>query len=222
VSTTTIRFAIGAFLVIAAREAAADGESTPMLGAAVVGADTQRTPDHDAALAGIALDAAWWYGRVGLAAEGSARWSIDGGGARALVAGASARLRVFERLMPSLMDPRDVEVGCELQAIVERTWWNTAMSADPTAYGGGIAIRIRGGGGGDPDTSALLAESRFFVRVMAAQWNAADVIARTNMPVPSSERAFTVLFGVGASWGAGTPGYASRFRLHPFGHTLLP
>jgi hypothetical protein len=57
---------------------------------------------------------------------------------------------------------------------------------------------------------------------MASRWNAATAVARTNMPVSSSERELTVVFGVGASWGAGTPSYVSQFRPHPFGHTLLP
>jgi hypothetical protein len=221
VSTHTTRLAIGALLVIGARDAAADGETTPMLGAAVIAADTS-TPEQEVVLAGVALDAAWWYGRLGLAAEGSARWSVDGDRSRELVAGASARLRVLEGLSPSLMDPRDVEVGCELQAIVERAWWNTPVTTDPVAYGGGIAIRIRGHGGGDPDMSTLLAESRFFLRVMASRTAVDTTTARTTMPTTTSERALTVVLGVGASWGGGTPSYASRFRLHPFGHTLIP
>jgi hypothetical protein len=191
-----------------------------MVGAAVVGAEADRTPTEHADLAGVALDLAWWHGRFGLAAEGSVRWSVDGDSARALVAGASARYQLFERIVPSLMEPRDVELAFELQAIAEHTWWNDGGSqVMPAAYGLGLAARLRGTG--DPDGSALLAESRFFLRVMTAQWSPGDTLARASMPVEPSGRAWTVLIGVGASFGGGTPSYADKFRLHPFGKTLL-
>src|SRR5262249_18471603 len=144
--------------LVGAQVASAEGETTtPMIGAAVVGAEADRTPTEHADLAGVALDLAWWHGRFGLAAEGSGRWSVDGDNARALVAGASARFQLFERILPSLMEPRDVELAFELQAIAEHTWWNDTVSqVEPTAYGVGLAARLRGTG--DPDGSALLAE----------------------------------------------------------------
>jgi hypothetical protein len=208
-------------LLLASRIAAADGERTPMFGLAVVGADVARTPDDHADLAGVGLDIAWWHGRFGLAAEGSARWAIDDAqSARAYVLGGSARVRVLERMLPSLMDPRDCELGLELHAIIERTWWNSAVTTiDPMSYGFGVALRLRGGG--DPDSSGLLAESRFFLRVMSSKWSELDVTARTMTPPPSTDRSFTVLLGIGASFGGGTPAYMDRFRLHPFGQTLL-
>ncbi len=195
-----------------------------MFGLAVVGADVARTPEDHSELAGVGLDLAWWHGRFGLAAEGSARWSIgDPQTARELVLGGSARLRVLERMVPSLMDPRDCELAVELQAIVERAWWNDAVTtADPMAYGFGVALRLRGGG--DPDSSGLLAESRFFLRVMSSKWSELDVAARqsgTMAPPATSDRSLAVLLGIGASFGGGTPAYMDRFRLRPFGQTLL-
>jgi len=209
-----------AVVIGVASSAAADGEVTPMLGVAVVGADTARTPSQDEPLAGVALDLAFWHGRFGLGGEASERWSLETDGTHATVVGASARVRVYECLMPSLLDPRDVELGVELQAIVERGWWSGAMSdVDPTAYGLGVAIRMRGGG--DADNSILLAESRLFLRVMSARWAGVDAVARTTEPTGPSERALTVLVGIGASFGAGTPGYVHKFRLRPFQPTLL-
>ncbi len=210
-----------ALLVTTARDAAADGERTPMVGIAIVGADVTRSPQHDLGLGGLALDLAWWHGRLGLAAEASSRWSIDAGAARATVLGASVRLRVLESMMPSLLDPSDVELGIELQGIVERTWWNDAVSdTDPVAYGVGLALRVRGVG--DLDGSNRLAESRFFLRVMASRWNGVDAAAtRMTRPEDATERALTVLVGIGASWGGGSPSYVQRFRLRPLERTLL-
>jgi len=115
-----------ALVVLAPRSAAADGERTPMFGFAVVGAETPRTSSDHTELAGASIDLAWWYGRFGLAAEGSALWSVETEGTRVLVAGASARVRVMDMMVHSLMEPRDVEVGLELQGIVERAWWHGA------------------------------------------------------------------------------------------------
>jgi hypothetical protein len=200
-------------VVLVPRAAAADGERTPMFGFAVVGAETPRTSSDHTELAGATLDLAWWYGRFGLAAEGSALWSVESEGTRVLVAGGSARVRVMEMMVRSLMEPRDVELGLEIQAIVQRAWWHGSPSdLDPVAYGMGVALRIRGGG--DPDGSTLLAESRFFFRVTTSRWAAADFDARTTAPMATQERALTFLVGIGAAFGAGTSDYAARFRLH--------
>ena len=205
----------GLLLGIGASTAAADGERSPMFGIAVVGSESARTPDEHASLAGVGLDLAWWYGRVGIAAEGSSLWSVVGDGSRAIVAGGSLRLRVIEAMVPSLLDPRDVELGIELQGIVEHRWWSgTATTADPTAYGVGIALRLRGSG--DAPNSTLLAESRVFIRVMAASWSELDTAARTMTPTGGMmERPITVVVGLGGSWGSGTHAYADRLRLHP-------
>ncbi len=200
--------------------AAADGERSPMVGLSVVGGDTNLAPSQNESLAGVGLDVAWWHGRFGLGGEASERWSLQGDGVRATVVGASARLRVFETLTPSWLDPRDNELGIELQAIVERTWWNqTEASVDPNAYGFGVALRLRGGD--DWDGSTLLAESRFFLRVMTSKWAGLDSVARSTEVPTSPGRAFTVLLGIGASFGTGAPSYVRQFRMHPFRPTLL-
>lgn len=61
-----------AALLIAPAIAAADGERTPMVAGTVVGAAA-----HERPLARVAVDAAWWHWRFGLAAEGAMRWSGD-------------------------------------------------------------------------------------------------------------------------------------------------
>jgi hypothetical protein len=216
---TIHRITFVAVLLATASPAAADGEQTPVYGLAVIGGDLARAPDQRTPVAGLGLELASWHGRLGLALEGSARWSIASDAARALVLGASARVRVLDGMMPSLLDPRDVEVGLELQAIVERAWMNVADPVDPTAYGLGIALRVRGSG--DPDNPALLSESRFFLRVMSSRWSELDMLARTMTTPPAMDRAVTVLLGIGASFGGGSPGYMERFRLHPHDPTLL-
>ncbi len=200
-----------AALLIAPAMAAADGERTPMLGGAVIGAAAQ---EH--ALAGAVVDAAWWHWRVGLSAEGSMMWSGDDASRRVTVLGLSARLLVFDRLVESLLEPRDVELGIELQGIVERAWWNDASPLpDVTRYGVGVAVRLRGGG--EYDLSSLLAESRVFVRVMAAPLIEDPTIAR--MTTPPKERdtgQLTIMIGLGAAFGTGDPDYLERFRMEPF------
>jgi len=203
-----------AVISIAATDASADGEDTPILGVNAIGGDQTIAPDQHAALGGLGLDLAVWHGRLGLAVESSARWAVAADTERELVLGASARVRVLEHMLPSLLDPRDVEVGLELQAIIERTWRNIEEPVDPNAYGVGIALRVRGSG--DPDNDEFMSESRFFLRVMASKWSELDTLARTMMPTSPTERAITVLLGVGAAFGSGTPGYMNRFRLHHF------
>ena len=219
---TGFRLALLALLVIGSRDAAADGEGTPMFGLAVVGGEAARTHDHVNGLAGVAFDLAWWHGRFGLAVEGSARWRVDGEG-RALVLGGCARFRILDSMFPALMDTRQVEVGLELQAIAEREWWNVSnVMVDPMSHGGGIALRVRGAS--EPEGTSTLAESRFFLRVMSSRWTDGDAAARTMMPSSpssSSSRALSVLVGIGASFGGGTKSYMSRFRSRPFGPTLL-
>ncbi len=215
------RLALPLVVLSVSPPAHADGERTPMIGIAGLAAETQRTPDATAALGGFAVDVASWHGRFGLAAEASGLWSIDDTGGRAYILGASARLRLVQGMMTSPVEPRDIEAALELHAIAERAWWSGAPStADPIAYGLGLALRLRGGG--DPDGSTLLAESRFFLRVMSSRWNQLDAIARTMEPVPTtSPRSLTVMVGIGASFGSGTPDYVRKFRLRPFEPTLL-
>jgi hypothetical protein len=193
-----------------ASSAHADGERTPMFGGSVLAA-------HDgsrAELVGVELELAWWWRRIGLGFEGAQRRAIgsdDGIGTTAL--GASARVLVADRLMPSLLEPRDVELGIELHGIVERAWSSrTETGEDPSIrYGFGVAARLRGGG---DDGSALLAESRLFVRVLWARGDTTGAIARGETPVAGRGSESLVILGLGAAWGTGERDYADRFRKH--------
>lgn len=201
--------AAGAVALSAPRDAAAEGERTPMVGGGVVATSD---PASDGDLVGIELEGAWWWGRLGLAVEGSRRWDVATGDPLATTLGASARLLVHHHLLPSLFDPRDVELGVELQGIVEHTWWDDDMDPDgrSVAYGVGIAVRLRGGS--DAEFSTLLAESRLFVRVMTAR-DGDSAIARTATPTEPTARDRAILIGIGAAWGSGERRYVDRFRL---------
>lgn len=196
-------------LALAPGVAAADGERSPMVGGAAVGAVA-----NENALAGAQLEVASWHWCLGLAAEGSMLWSTDEHARHAAVLGVSARMLLFEGLVESWIEPRDVELGNELHAIVERAWWiETDPATAPLRYGVGVAVRVRGGG--EYDTSNLLAESRLFVRIM--KWPAAGdtAIARAvTPPMTTSHGLDDLLFmvGIGASFGSGEPAYVQRFR----------
>ena len=200
--------ACGALLVVGARDASAEGEESPMIGVAGLGIESPRGAGQHSELAGLTVDLAWWHGRFGLAGEGSARWGVDGDRAALLVLGASARLQLLDRMVQSVGEPGDVELGVELQAIAERVWMADDLGQSEPAYGLGLALRFRGAGEGQN----LLAESRFFLRVMSSRETPADAIARTSMPMATVDRAVTVLLGVGAAWGSGAPRYMDRFR----------
>lgn len=215
-----MKLAVALLALLSSANAFADGEESPMLGINLVGGETALAPDQTLDLAGIGGEVAWWHGAFGLAVEGSSRWSIATDGTRAFVAGGSARLRLFDRMVRSLIEPRDCELAFELHAIVEHTWWNDrAPMADPNAYGLGVAMRLRGGG--DAPGSTLLAESRFFLRVTTSRWSGLDGVARTTMPSSPTDRAYSVVFGIGASWGSGSPAYVQKFKPEPFGSGLL-
>ena len=199
-----------ALLMTLTSAAAADGERTPMFGGALTYTDA---PDRRTELVGGELELAWWSGRLGLAAEAAARRGIADDNARNLSVAGSARVLVADWLWPSLFDPRDVELGVELQAIAERTWWNRDDSSD--ALGLGVAIRMRGGS--DWEFSALLAESRLFVRVMQSRDDEPAAVARTaGTTAPPGQRGLTVMVGLGAAFGAGMPRYLERFRSNAF------
>ncbi len=189
--------------------AAAEGERTPMFGGALTYSDV---PDHRAALVGGELDLAWWWGRLGLAVEAAARGAIDDSAFNLAVAG-SARVLVADWLWSSLVEPRDVEMGVELQLIAEHLWWSRDDSAN--AYGLGAAIRMRGGS--DWEFSSLLAESRLFVRVMTSRGEPSAVAARAADAIAASpgRGTVTVMVGLGAAFGVGDPRYLDRFRLRP-------
>lgn len=198
---------VAAFLMAMTGAAAAEGERTPMIGGALTLTDA---PDRRTELVGGELELAWWSGRLGLAVEAAARRGIADDASRNLAVAGSARVLVADWLWPSLFEPRDVEVGVELQAIAERTWWSRDDSSD--AFGFGAAIRVRGGS--DWEFSRLIAESRLFLRVMKSGDAVSDVVARTAGPMESSDgRGITVLVGLGAAFGAGNQRYLERFRL---------
>ena len=195
------------FMMAMTGGAAAEGERTAMFGG---GLTYSEVPDHRAALVGGELDLAWWSGRLGLAVEAAARHAIDDSAGNLAVSG-SARLLVADWLWTSVIEPRDVEMGVELQLIAERMWWSRDDSAD--AYGLGAAIRMRGGS--DWEFSSLLAESRLFVRVMRSRGEPSSVAARAVDAIAEQpgHGAVTVMVGLGAAFGAGDPHYLERFRL---------
>jgi hypothetical protein len=188
--------------------ASAEGERTPMFGGALVYTDA---PDRSTGLIGGEIDLAWWSGPLGLAAEAAVGRGIDDEKARNIAVAGSARVLVASWLAPSLLEPRDVEMGIELHAIAERTWWSRDDSSD--ALGLGVAIRMRGSS--DLDAYPLLAESRLFVRVMKSRDDTSGVVARTaETMIDQPERhGITVIVGLGAAFGAGSPRYLERFRL---------
>jgi len=55
-----------------------------MFGAAVV---ATRIPEQEREMVGVEVEAAWWFGRVCLAVEGSAPWNIVEDGPRAATLG---------------------------------------------------------------------------------------------------------------------------------------
>jgi hypothetical protein len=197
-----------AVLISMTGAAAAEGERTPMFGGALTYTDA---PDRKVELVGAELELAWWSGRIGLAVDAAARRAIGDDSARSLAVAGSARVLVADWLWPSLLEPRDVEMGVELQVIAERTWWSRDDSAD--ALGLGAAIRMRGGS--DWVFSQLVAESRLFVRVMSSRDEAPDVLARTAGPLTDQPQrgGMTVMVGLGAAFGVGKSRYLERFRL---------
>jgi hypothetical protein len=203
---------------VAIPSAHADGETSPMLGGSLLaGASTQPSES----MAGVALETAVWWHWVGAAIEASARAPVEQDAARSIVVGGSARLRVVQMLVPSLFEPSDVELAVELQGIVERTVWDGALSEhEPYRRGIGIALRFRGST--EDYAPRLIAESRFFLRVMSWQQPDAGMLARTTtMPTPTTSEVMVVL-GVGAAFGGGDPTYLRQFRRRDFESALLP
>lgn len=194
---------------LVASDADADGETTPMIGAgAIVGTSTH----GDTRMAGVELEAAWWWRWLGLAVEASGRASARGGeDDRTLVFGGSLRLRVVQAIVPSLLEPSDVELGVELQGILERTWWErTITDVGPIRQGIGLAVRLRGSS--DSDVPRLITESRCFVRVLWTRSDEVELAARTTMPPVHQARDVMVMFGIGAAFGGGEWRYLQQFR----------
>jgi hypothetical protein len=202
---------------VAIPSARADGETSPMLGGSLLaGASTEPSES----MAGVALETAVWWHWVGLAVEASARAPVEQDAARSIVVGGSARLRVVQMLVPSLFEPSDVELAVELQGIVERTVWDGALTEnEPYRRGIGIALRFRGST--EDYAPRLIAESRFFLRVMSWREPDAGMLARTTMPMTTTGEVM-VLLGVGAAFGGGDPTYLRQFRRRDFESALLP
>lgn len=204
-----VAFALTTPLLVS--HAAADGETTPMFGAGVVAGSS--TTD-DSRMFGIGLDAAWWWGWLGIALEASGRSSAEGDDTETLVLGGSLRLRVLQALVPSLLEPSDVELGIELQGILERTWWErTVTDVGPIQQGVGVALRLRGST--DDDMPRLITESRCFLRLMWRRDDTNVSAARTTMsPVGDvrDARELMVLVGIGAAFGGGERRYLEQFR----------
>ena len=205
-------------LVATTGVASAEGEYGPMFGGSLVAShETDATE-----LGGVGLELGLWYGRFGVALEGSHLREVAGGDTLVTTFGASARVLVVQHLIPSLLEPRDVELGVEVQGIVERAWWEGMRDRDPFRYGLGVAIRLRGG---SDDQSNLLAESRLFVRVMASRSASTDIgiSGSTSLATTSrDERELGVVVGLGATFGGGDPVYVQRFRPRPLDTMLEP
>lgn len=191
--------------------ASANGETSPMLGAALVGG-ASTTPE--ASVAGVELDLAIWWNWLGVAAEVSGRTPIDADAPGALILGGSVRLRAMQTLVPSLLEPSDVELAIELQGIVERAVWVDGLTdREPYVRGLGVAARLRGST--DDDTPRLITESRLFVRVLWRK-EELDVAARGAVSPVASAHEVTVLVGIGAAFGGGEASYLRQFRRRPF------
>lgn len=198
--------AIVTLALVLSSNARADGERSPMIGGAVVWMPSIEAPSG---IGGFELEAAWWHGWLGFAVEGSARSDFDAE-QHAFGLGASLRVLLLQGLQRSLLEARDVEVGFELQGIVERLWWQRMTpDTDPLGYGIGFALRVRGG---SDDGSARIAESRFFLRFLTGPSTREHVIARTTMVPADEPRDLKLLVGIGASWGNADRRYLERFR----------
>ena len=202
-----MRPTVWALLVLAmAAPAYADGEHGPMFGGSIIA-----THDSDLDVAGAGVELAWWYGRVGVGAEAARMWSADGTSpVQVGTLAASLRVLALRYDVPSLLDSREsVELGLELQGIVERAWWTDAPTErGAVSYGLGLAFRVRGAT--DDDRSNLLAESRLFVRAMRASVPEMDVAARESMPARGS--GVVVIVGLGVLFGGGEPAYVDHLR----------
>ena len=203
----TIRAAL--LVISAAAPANAEGELGPMFGGSIVASHGEDTD-----VAGFGAELVLWYGRLGVAAEASRQWTVDDAhGPQVGAVAASVRVLAFDQVVPSLLDSRDVvDLGIELQGIVERAWWNEERASDPVSYGFGVAVRLRGAN--DDDRSNLLAESRLFVRVMRAHESDMSIAARDTMPSVET-RGVGVIVGLGALWGPGRSAYVARLRRDP-------
>ena len=193
-------------VLLLAVPAHAEGELGPMIGGSIMASHGEETD-----VAGLGAELVLWYGRLGIAAEASRQWTVDDvNGPQGGTLSASLRVLAFDHIVPSLLDSLDVvDLGIELQGIVERAWWDKAGTREPVSYGFGVAVRLRGAN--DDDRSNLLAESRVFVRVMRARESEMTIAAREAMPSMESP-GVGVIIGLGALWGGGRSAYVARLR----------
>lgn len=208
--SNAVRCGVVVSLVTSAVTVHAEGERSPMIGGSVIAArgDAGDTGEQQG-LVGINLEATYWIQRIGLAVEGSRRWAVEGGEPLATTLAGGLRLLLLDRLFESYIEPRDVELGLEVHGLVERTWWDSGASAT-TAYGAGLALRLRGGG--DGFDSKLLAESRLFVRVMRSTSDDAFAARMTTGGSQLEPAPMTIVIGLGAVWGTGERKYADKFK----------
>jgi len=208
---STLALAFTTFIAIP--HAAADGETSPLLGGSVIGTASTNSP---ASAAGIQIEAAVWAHWFGIAAEVSANtWSGEVDDAsKTVVVGGSVRFRVLQYTISSLLEPSDVELGVELQGILEKTVWTTDSmpTHEPYHRGLGLAIRLRG----STDDESLIAESRLFIRVLSWKQDDAPFAARTTQPPSADDQDYMVLVGIGAAFGGGERSYLRKFRRRAF------
>jgi hypothetical protein len=198
---------------IAIPNARADGETSPLLGGSVIGTASTRSADS---AAGIEVEAAVWSHWLGFAAEFSSNvWSGDAPPTTTLVLGGSVRVLLLRSLVGSPLEPSDVEMGVELQGIIEKTMWSSSDDSQDSYHRGlGLAVRLRGST--DDDVPHLIAESRFFIRVMSWQKHDPPIAARMTQPPSSDDQDFMILVGIGAAFGGGQPRYLQQFRRRVF------
>ena len=182
-----------------------------MIGGALI---ATRAPDTE--LAGVQLELSWWRGPIGIAVETSHQAGLD---TQLTKVGGSLRLLLHHELTPSLIEPNhDCELGLELQGIVERSWWDDDRAHDPTSYGAGLVLRLRG----DTDFPNILAESRLFVRALWSRRDDSMTSIARSTTMPPAERGVLIVIGLGATFGGAEPGYTRQFRPHTFDSAMLP
>lgn len=192
---------IAAAVLLMSGTAAAEGERSPMIGGGVLAARTDAQGQ-----VGVGLEATYWFHRVGIAVEGSRRWEVESGDPASATLTGGIRFLIADQLLGSIIEPRDLELGLEIHGVVEKSWFD--VGGDAVAYGGGAALRLRGGG--DAFDSTLLAETRLFVRVMAPRER--NLSERVVGEVMTERTPLSIIVGLGAVWGSGERRYADKFR----------
>lgn len=176
-----------------------------MIGGGVLAA--RGSGESDIGVVGVGLEATYWWHRIGVSVEGSRRWDVESGDPESATLAGGLRLLLADHLLGSIIEPRDLELGLEIHGVVEKSWFDAG--GDDVAYGGGAALRLRGGG--DAFDSTLLAETRLFVRVMTPRSRSSFAERATEAPM-AERTPISVVVGLGAVWGSGERKYADKFR----------